>query len=75
MKIKDLNGIVTSQLGGAYAWTMVFSRKTRKSTETATFERISKLYGDLEIVRIIPYCIDGDAVLVIETEEDFDRTE
>ena len=75
MKIKDLDGIITSQHGGAYAWTVVYSLTTLKETETATFERISKHYGDVEINRMYPYydAFNNDAVLVIETMEDFEK--
>ena len=71
MKIKELNGIVTSQHGGAMAWTVVYSRTANKDiSPTATFEYIAKNYGDMEIKRMFPYydSFNANAVLVIEVE-------
>lgn len=75
MKIYDLDGIITSQHGGAYAWTLVYSLTTHKETEMGTFEHISKHYGDVEIKRMYPFydSFNACAVLVIETEDNLER--
>lgn len=73
MKIKDLKGIITSQHGGSYAWTLIYSLTTRKETAVRTFEGIVENYGEVEINRMYPYydSFNNCAVLVIETMEDF----
>ena len=76
MKIKDLDGIITSNVaGGIYAWTMIFSLTTRKETEIGTFEHISKYYGDVEIKCMYPFydSFNACAVLVINTEDSLER--
>lgn len=69
MKIKDLQGILYNQHGCPLQPTLLWRFNENKIEEYAfgVHERIIKDYPDKEIKRIQAEIINGEAVIVIET--------